>query len=148
MNPRLVVGLSILCLAAPVALAHHSSAGIYDLSGSITVEGVVTEYRFVSPHARVLFNVTDETGKTQTWLAEGANAVALRLLGWTGSEMKPGDKIVVTGAPSRNGSPRVEWREITLPDGRRIGGGNNLPRERSDLLQRLEEQRRHEASQQ
>lgn len=130
---------------AASARAHHNSAPVYDLSQSVTVTGVVTEVRFLNPHARIHLNVTDSNGATRSWLAEGANVIALRLQGWTGEEMKPGDRITVKGAPSRNGTPRVEWSEITLSDGRVLGGGNNFPKERDELLERLEQQRTQQA---
>jgi len=132
-------------VVAPRIDAHHNSAPIYDLSQSVTVTGVVTEFRFLNPHARILLDVMDSDGATRNWLAEGANIIALRLQGWTGEEVKPGDRITVKGAPSRDGTPRVEWSEITLADGRVLGGGNNFPKERDELFDRLERQRSQEA---
>ena len=126
--------------------AHHNSAPIYDFSQSVMITGVVTEFRFLNPHARVLLDVVESDGTTRNWLAEGANVIALRLHGWTGEEMKPGDRITVKGAPSRDGAPRVEWSEIALADGRILGGGNNFPKERDELFERLERQRDQEAS--
>jgi Family of unknown function (DUF6152) len=133
-----VVAASVLpCIAR----AHHNSATIYRLSESVTISGVVTEFRFVNPHARILLDVIDQDGTSRQWMAEGANVIALRLHGWTGEEMKPGDRITVTGAPSRDGYPRIEWTEIILPNGTSLGGGNNFPKERDDLFERLEQQR-------
>ena len=125
-----------------IARAHHNSATIYRLSESVTISGVVTEVQFVNPHARIYLDVIDESGVSRKWLAEGANIIALRLHGWTGDEMKPGDKITIKGAPSRDGSARIEWTEIVLPDGMSLGGGNGFPKERDELFERLEEQRR------
>jgi hypothetical protein len=138
--------LTVALLALPAGVrAHHNSAPIYDLSRSVTITGTVTEVRFLNPHARIHLDVTDSSGATRSWLAEGANVIALRLQGWTGEEMKPGDRITVKGAPSRDGTPRVEWSEITLSDGRVLGGGNNFPKERDELLERLEQERRQQA---
>jgi hypothetical protein len=134
----------LLAAAGSSASAHHNSVPIYDFSRSLTINGTVTEFRFLNPHARIHLAVADSTGVARVWLAEGANAIALRLNGWTGSEMKPGDRITVTGAPSRDGSPRVEWTEITLADGRVLGGGNSFPKERDELLERLERQRKEQ----
>lgn len=125
-----------------IARGHHNSATIYRLSESMTISGVVTEVRFVNPHARIFLDVIDQDGTSRRWMAEGANVIALRLHGWTGQEMKPGDRITVTGAPSRDGYPRIEWTEIILPNGTSLGGGNNFPRERQELFEKLEQQRR------
>jgi len=141
MKTRVVLIIGLLALSAS-ARAHHNSVTIYDLSQSVIITGTVTEVRFLNPHARIRLDVTESNGATRSWLAEGANVIALRLQGWTGEEMKPGDRITIKGAPSRDGTPRVEWSEITLPDGRVLGGGNNFPKERDELLDRLEQQRK------
>lgn len=143
MKSTCLVTVTVLMMA-PSAQAHHSSAAFYVTSGSITITGTVTEFRFINPHARVYLEVVDEKGESVVWLAEGAAAGVLRRRGWTGDQLKPGDRITVTGAPSRDGSPKVEWRVITLTDGTEIGGGNGLPKEREDLLRRLEQQRRNQ----
>ena len=124
-----------------VAAAHHNSAPLYDFSKSVSLEGTVVEFQFINPHARIRLTVPGANGGVEEWLAEGANAVALRHNGWTGTELKAGDRIVVTGAPSRDGSRRLEWREI-VANGRALGGGNNFPKEAGETLERLEQQRR------
>jgi hypothetical protein len=138
-----------LAAAAPLlaftAQAHHASAPLYDHSKSVTIEGTVIEFQFINPHARIRVNVPGENGALAEWLAEGANAVALRHNGWTGTEIKGGDKVTITGAPSRDGSLKMEWREIEMADGRVLGGGNSFPKEEDELLERLEKQRREAA---
>ena len=143
MKTAAVLAVALVALS-PSARGHHNNAPIYDLSRSVTITGTVTEVRFLNPHARIRLDVTDSDGATRSWLAEGANVIALRLHGWTGEEMKPGDLITVKGAPSRDGTPRLEWSEVTLPDGRVLGGGNNFPKERDELFERLEQQRRQQ----
>ena len=137
------VALGVVMLSVS-GQAHHSSAAFYVVSASVTINGTVTQFRFINPHARVYLTVVDQNGESREWMAEGANAGVLRRVGWTGNELKPGDKITITGAPSRDGSPKVEWRVITLADGTQLGGGNGLPKERQELLRRLEQQRRNE----
>ena len=132
-----VVAVSIASLAA----AHHNSAPLFDFSKSITVEGTVIEFQFINPHARIRV-AAGSPGSGEEWLAEGANAVVLRHSGWNGMELKPGDRITVTGAPARDGSRRMEWREVIAADGRALGGGNNFPKETDELFERLEQQRR------
>lgn len=128
---------------SPVLIhAHHNSSSIYNLQETTTVDGVVLEFRFVNPHARVYFEVPEDGGDVVRWMAEGGNPMMLRRLGWTGEEVKPGDRVRVTGAPSRDGSPMIEWQTITLLDGTELGGGNGFPAEREKLLERLEQQRR------
>lgn len=124
-------------------LGHHNSAPLFDFDRLITIEGVVTEFRFLNPHARIRLRVTDDDGNAIEWEAEGANVIALRLNGWTGSEMRPGDEIEITGAPARDDSPRMEWREVRLEDGTVLGGGNNFRKESDELFDDLERRRQN-----
>lgn len=133
--------LVIILLSPGLANGHHNSEATYDLDKSTTVEGVVVEFRFANPHARVYFNVVASGGGLVRWMAEGANPMVLRRRGWTGDEMKAGDRVRVTGAPARDGSPMIEWHAITLTNGTELEGGNGLPAERERLLEELERQR-------
>jgi hypothetical protein len=96
--------------------AHHSPAMLYDLTMEITVEGVVTEYQLGNPHMRIYFDV-DNQGITEKWLAEGGSRTQLMRVGWTGKELAPGDKVIIRGHPSRDGSKLVHMEYLTLPDG-------------------------------
>ena len=96
--------------------AHHSPAMLYDLSREITVVGVVTEYQLGNPHMRIYFDVNND-GKTEKWLAEGGSRTQLMRVGWTGDELKVGDKVTIRGHPSRDGSKLVHMEYLTLPDG-------------------------------
>ena len=44
--------------------AHHAFSPVYDDKRTVTVAGVVTQFRFVNPHAFLSLDVTDDTGKT------------------------------------------------------------------------------------
>jgi hypothetical protein len=97
--------------------AHHSPAMLYDLSMEITVTGVVTQYELGNPHMRIYLDV-DNQGTTEKWLAEGGSRTQLMRVGWTGEEVKPGDKITVRGHPPRDVSRHLIHMEyLTLPDG-------------------------------
>lgn len=112
------VALGGLIAAAGVS-AHHSPAMLYDLSKEITVQGTVTEFHLGNPHLRLFFEV-QANGKTEKWLAEGGSRTVLMRKGWTGNEVKPGDKIGVRGHPSRDGSLLIHMEYLTLPDGKEI----------------------------
>jgi Family of unknown function (DUF6152) len=97
--------------------AHHSPAMLYDLTREISVEGVVTEYQLGNPHMRIYLDV-DNQGTTEKWLAEGGSRTQLLRVGWTGDELKPGDKVVVRGHPPRDGvSKLIHMEYVRLPDG-------------------------------
>ncbi len=116
---RMKLGLLLLGFSlVPIAhvAAHHSPAMLYDLSREITVVGVVTEYQLGNPHMRIYLDV-DKNGKTEKWLAEGGSRTQLMRVGWTGTEVAPGDKVTVRGHPARDGSTLIHMEYLTLPDG-------------------------------
>ena len=52
--------MSIVVAGMSPVNAHHSSAPHFDRDTMIELDGVVTEVRFVNPHAYVYFNVKGE----------------------------------------------------------------------------------------
>ena len=50
-----------LLLGAFAAEAHHSISGMYDTRRDVRVEGVVTQFEFINPHAFLTLEVR-ETG--------------------------------------------------------------------------------------
>ena len=117
------------------ALAHHNPGAHYLVDERMEIDGVVTEFRPVNPHARIYFDATNEAGDREEWMAEGDSIINLRRSGWTDDQLKPGDRIHIVGRPSRNGSNLVEWTFITLNDGTEIGGGNGQLGERLRILE-------------
>ncbi|GIT14938.1 MAG: hypothetical protein CM1200mP36_06940 [Gammaproteobacteria bacterium] len=51
------------------------------------------------------------------WMAEGDAMVALRRSGWTADQLTPGDRIEITGKPSRSGANMIGWNTLQLADG-------------------------------
>jgi len=106
----------------PSAGAHHSAAVFYQMDKEITVEGVVTSYMLGNPHARIYMTVKGPNGEDQKWLAEGGSRTVLLRNGWTGDEVKPGDRIKIVGNPSRDGSYVVHWQKLVLDNGKELWG--------------------------
>jgi Family of unknown function (DUF6152) len=61
--------IAVLIGFAGVVSGHHSMAG-YDDTKKITLIGVVSEYRWRNPHAWVVWDVKDESGKVVQWSGE------------------------------------------------------------------------------
>jgi hypothetical protein len=134
--------LAALMLLSDVALTHHSAASHYLVDQKITVEGVVTEFRLINPHARIYFDVTAEDGEVQKWLGEGNASSVLRRLGWTNEHLKPGDDITIIGSPARDGGHKIDWERIVLTDGTELRGGNTKAGEREQQLRDLDKRPR------
>ena len=63
-------GATILGLIATSAAAHHGSSGQFNHDIKIEATGVVTDVRFVNPHAWLYFNATGDNGEVQEWRCE------------------------------------------------------------------------------
>ena len=118
---------------------HHNPASHYDLEKSITVDGVVMEFRLINPHARIYFEVTTADGVVQAWLAEGNASSILKRRGWKDDSLKIGDAITISGNPARDGGPKLDWKLIVLPDGTEMHGGNTVAAERERQLDALDD---------
>src|SRR4051812_22843084 len=86
-------------LSAKSASSHHSFSAVYDDTRTISVTGVVTQFRFVNPHALLFVDVTDESGKINKWTVEFAGRLNLSEVGWTAESIKSGERLTVTGNP-------------------------------------------------
>jgi len=136
--------LMIACIAIfpGAVIAHHNAASHYLLDQKITVNGVVTEFRLINPHARIYFDVTTKDGEVQKWLGEGNASSVLRRQGWTDEHLKPGDDIAISGSPARDGGHKIDWERIVLEDGTELRGGNTKAGEREQQLRDLDKRPR------
>jgi hypothetical protein len=117
---RLLIAAALLSVAIP-ALAHHSGAGV-DRTRTITVKGVVKEFRWTNPHSWIDLEVRSDTGAVEVWSIEMNPPPFLIRAGWRSSTLKPGDEVSVTLNPMRSGDPGGIFVSVTLADGRVLGG--------------------------
>jgi hypothetical protein len=104
-NAFVTVLAATLVLAAVPAWAHHGDAGRYE-DNVVVMKGTVVEMQLITPHSIVVFDVTDDSGKTTRWQAEmNGRALMIKNFGWTTSTLKPGDKITLTGRRVKSGAP-------------------------------------------
>ncbi len=115
---------SLLCLAAPRTFAHHSFAATYYTDKTITLKGEVVQFMYRNPHSILQIMAPGEDGKMYRWAVEWAATLTLDRDGVTRDVLKPGDKVVVVGQPSRNPADhRVRLKTIERPsDGWKWGG--------------------------
>ena len=99
-----------------VALAHHSRAAYSQTQ--TTLKGTVVEYDWGNPHVRVGFNVKDSGGNVVRWMGELASVTTVISDGLTKNSLKPGDEVLITGFPAKDGGPFCVVTEIRWPDGR------------------------------
>ena len=95
-----------LLMGSRPASAHHGTSASYDLNSPVELTGVVKEFVWANPHARMFVNVTGKDGKVVEWGIEMRPAPnGLSRIGWTRHTFKAGDKITITVFPSRFGTP-------------------------------------------
>jgi hypothetical protein len=104
-----------LLSAAPV-WAHHSHA-MYDASGEIELEGVITEVRWANPHVWLYLDVENEDGTARTWAMEGAAIDQLQRKDWTRDMLNVGSPIKISCYPLRSGGPGCLGGYVLTLDG-------------------------------
>ena len=108
--------IAVFISFASVVSAHHSMAG-YDDTRKITLIGVVSEYRWRNPHAWVVWDVKDESGKVVQWSGELPAINTDQALGMSKNSLKIGDEISVIINPSKLGTPDGRVWKIVKKDG-------------------------------
>ena len=101
MKRLIVLGLGSM-LAATAAYAHHSFAKDYAEEKQVSLEGDVISFEYRNPHAWVYVSANDASGVPRKFGAEWANPRRLQQQGIGATDLKPGDHVIVSGAPSRS----------------------------------------------
>lgn len=113
---KLVLAAGIAAAGAVMvlpAIAHHSTAA-FDNSRVVKIEGTVTQFRWINPHASIkLEGVADGDQPDGLWTIEMTAPNVLINQGWTRTALKQGDKVTMFANPLRNA--------ITLNDGSQGG---------------------------
>ena len=110
----------LLLIAASISLpvlAHHNYRLRYDYDTVITLTGVVTNFDWKNPHVEIYMDVEDEDGNVSNWVMPTGAPGVFNRLGISPDTVAAGDKLLVTGAPARNGSNEMRARSMTLEDG-------------------------------
>src|SRR5215469_2967605 len=111
-----------LLLGVPSLWAHHGLAA-FDTKHTVRMQGTVTKFEWINPHAYIYADLTDENGKVANWKLEmGSLGMLTRFGGWTPNTVKPGDKVTVQGFRAKDGSPYMSLGKIELPNGQTLLG--------------------------
>lgn len=121
----LILSLVLLMVSAPL-LAHHGSAA-YDNTKMTTLNGTVTEFRFIQPHPLIYLDAKDANGNVEKWFVEMTAPNHLVHYGWNGHKIHAGDVIKVTGHASKNGNKVLNLSKIYDASGKEIPLGPPPP---------------------
>ncbi len=122
-----LVSAAGLLLIAATAHAHHAFSSEFDAARPVELRGVVTRMEWINPHSWITIDVTNEDGSVETWEIEAGAPNAMFRRGFTRDSLPVGTEVVVRGYQARDGGPRANGRDLTLPDGQRLFLGGSAP---------------------
>lgn len=118
---QLLVAIGML-LGAVSVWAHHGLAA-FDTTHTVRMEGTVTEFQWINPHAFIFADLTDDKGKKANWRLElGSLGMLSKYGGWTSTTVKRGDPIRVQGFLAKDGSHYLSVGRVWLTGGRSLEG--------------------------
>ena len=125
MRHRLLgVALAVVAVLATASVlsAHHSVAGQFDESKSVTLKGVISKVDWVNPHIYLYIDVKDGN-ETVTWSLGTVPTAMARRAGLTNESIsgKVGEVVTIDCIPARDGTKHLGWvNTITYADGHKI----------------------------
>ena len=123
-----VMAAAILLMAAALPMrAHHSFAAEFDASKPVKLRGTVTKMEWINPHSWIWIDVKGADGKVVNWGVECGSPNTLFRRGFTKTSIPSGTEVVVDGYLAKDGSNRMNGRDVTLADGRKLFLGTSNP---------------------
>jgi hypothetical protein len=121
-----LIAAAVAAGAAHPVSAHHSIA-MFDGGRVVKIEGQVTAFRWINPHAIFeLDGIIDGESVPAHWIVEMQAPNTMTETGWSRTTLAAGDRITVFANPARdaapvNGAYRVLYTGIILPGGLALG---------------------------
>jgi hypothetical protein len=111
------VWAALLSLLAAPAAAHHSFA-MFDRDKTVEMQGTVKSFQWTNPHSFLDLYVDDPKGGPPVlWTFEFGAVHNLANQGWKPKTVVPGDKVLLTLHPAKDGGPYGQALTVTLPNG-------------------------------
>ena len=124
----LVAAASVALLAATFSVtvvAHHAFSAEFDSNRPLHMEGKVVKMEWINPHAWVHLEVMNEDGSSTVWMVEGGTPNTLFRRGFTQDSLAIGTEIIVDGYQAKDGSDKMNGRDLTFLDGRKLFMGSS-----------------------
>jgi hypothetical protein len=118
--------VAVIALSPLPMLAHHAFAAEFDEKKPVKfLDATVTKVMLINPHSWIYVDVKQPDGTVENWAVEAGSPNILLRRGITKDTLKAGDKIVVDGYQSKDGSHRANGRDLTLPNGQKLFLGSS-----------------------
>lgn len=133
-----LAGVGSLLVAVPTS-AHHAFAAEFDVNRPVKFSGTVTRVEWINPHAWIHIDVKKPDGTVESWMAEAGTPNTLFRRGLTKASLAPGTEIIVDGYQAKEGSHKMNGRNVTLPNGQTLflgSTGTGAPRDGKDPTER------------
>ena len=111
--------LTVLAISAgfvmmPRAAEAHHGWSDFEAAKEVSFQGTVVAFHYTNPHCVVEFEVTDDKGQVKKWEGEFASPGELQRKGWNPNSLEAGDKLTISGHPSRDGSLAIHVSKIAV----------------------------------
>jgi hypothetical protein len=120
--PGVLLAVVVMLGMAPLLSAHHSVAGQFDLSKSVTLKGVISKVDWVNPHIYLHLDVKGDDGQVVTWALGTVPTAMARRAGLTRESIAghTGEMVTIEANPARDGTKHLGWvNTITYADGKK-----------------------------
>jgi len=126
-NIKYLLGSIVMgCLLSLPVLAHHSTAA-FENEKVIRIEGTITQFRWINPHASIKIDGHPSEGVDGLWTVEMTAPNILQRQGWKRNSVQVGEKVVMFVNPLKNaitlndGSQGALYVGVILADGSILG---------------------------
>ena len=117
-----VLAILVALTGSALAWAHHGLAA-FDTTHTVRMEGTVTEFQWINPHAFIFADLTDDKGNKANWRCElGSLGMLTKYGGWTPNTVKRGDPIRVQGFVAKDGSHYISVGTVWIRGGKSLQG--------------------------
>lgn len=121
------------------APAHHSTAA-FDMQTVFKIEGKVTEFRWINPHASIKIRGKADGGRPSGLWTIGMTAPNVLVnQGWTRKTLRPGDEVTMYVHPlkdpvkMKDGSNGALFVGVILANGKTLGQVDGKPPQRASF---------------
>ena len=108
---------ALTLIAMPIWVSAHHSSAMFDSSRTVTLQGLVKEFRWTNPHVTVQVSVKSGPGLEEAWTIEMNSPENLARAGWRPDTLQMGDSVSLVIYPARDPTNRGQFMSGTGPRG-------------------------------